>query len=345
MAGKYVFTSSFWYPERGIRPRNHAAMIWFKMSNFFLLRSYVASPILLVAPHGDLPPAPFEGMPLDGFPSLANLVMNSQTVTLATNLFRAMSKSSPVERVIVDHTRAFTIQQWTECYEALAGNCCPSFLKIVRISQYWPDQAHTPSTPIEPDILCRLLSFPNMTTLVLRNADGFDIDDNIFGLMAVSWPQLECFTLATSDLMSPFTPRATLDSLALFVAHCPHIYYLEYRIDTRIPPRPIQQPKNRAQNEVLYTLHLLDSPVANPEQVASFLMDLFVKLEMICISSPWNEEEGSTCVAWLRVARFMGDFPSLRRTCSEHAQAPPILFCRDHLLESHFQSRGFRTMS
>ncbi|KAJ7135893.1 hypothetical protein C8R44DRAFT_769252 [Mycena epipterygia] len=293
---------------------------------------------------GDLSPAPFEGMPLDGFSSLTNLVMKSQTITLATNLFRAMSKSSPVERIIVDHTCAPTIQQWTECYEALAGNCCPSFLKIVRISQYWHDAAHTPSSSIGPDILCRLLSFPNITTVVLRNDDGFDIDDNILGLMAVSWPQLECFTLATSDLMSPFTPRATLDSLALFVAHCPHIYHLEYRIDARIPPRSIQQSKNRARNEVLYTLHLLDSPVANPEQVASFLMELFIKLEMICISSPWNEEEGSTCAAWLRVARSMGDFPSLRRTCNEHAQAP-ILFCRDHLLESYFPSRGFRTMS
>ncbi|KAJ7695387.1 hypothetical protein B0H17DRAFT_1131440 [Mycena rosella] len=277
--------------------------------------------------------SPFEGMPSDGFPSLISLVVTSQKVTLATNLLRAMS-NAPVENININHTLTPTTDEWAEFYQALAEHCRPDSLESVKITQEWPDISHTTPAPIEPLILRRLLSFPNVAAVILCSADGFDIDDDTLILMAASWPQLEILVLTTSDLIAPFPPRATLDSLAHFVAHCPQIYHLEYRIDARIPPRLVQKPHNRVWNETVYALHLLDSPVANPERVASFLMDLFVNLEMLCISSPFNVEEDSTWFAWRRVQKSMGDFPSLHRTYNQHAGAP-ILFARDHLLESY----------
>ncbi|KAJ7637265.1 hypothetical protein DFH06DRAFT_1433291 [Mycena polygramma] len=285
---------------------------------------------------------PFENIPSEGFPSLITLSMNSQGILLATTLLSAMS-NSPLNRVIIWHTHTPAPDEWTQIYTALEDNRCRDSLKIVSISQECsriPDAIFTESFPVESSNLRRLLSSPNITTLRLCNDGGFDIDGELLRLMAISWPHLQSFTLTTPNLVSSFPPRATLDSLARFVAHCPQISHLEYCIDARIAPRFTQKPKNRIWNDQIRILHLLDSPVANPERVATFLMDIFVNLEMICISSPWDDDEESTWSAWLRVYTSMGEFPSLFRTFNEHAK-PPILFARDHILETFLrQSPG-----
>ncbi|KAJ7727742.1 hypothetical protein B0H16DRAFT_1383311 [Mycena metata] len=264
-------------------------------------------------------------LPKDGFPALVSLSVASETISLAPELFRAMS-TSPIERLVVRHFHTPTPAQWTELYATLGSR---DSLEYIKISQEWPDASPFFPAPIAPSLLRPLLSSPNITTVILCTTGGIDIDDDILRSMALSWPHLEYLTLTTPNLMSPFVPRATLDSLATFVTHCPELCGLEYRLDARIPPEFVQTPDHRIWNDEITTLSLLDSPVANTEMVASFLLNLFPSLEMITISSPLTPDADSTFSAWFKVHSSMERVSSLRRPCNQDIQ----LLARDWTLE------------
>ncbi|KAJ7151237.1 hypothetical protein C8R46DRAFT_1358121 [Mycena filopes] len=245
----------------------------------------------------DADPQSLEGFPNGGFLALSSLSLSAQGITLAPALFRAVS-AAPLKRITIAHVRTPTMEQWAELYSVLRP--CDS-LCAVEITQVWPDFSGPLPAPLSPKLLRPLLASPNMTTLILCSAGDFDIDDETLRWMAQSWPNLKHLSLTTPNLMSPLVPRATLDSLAPFVAHCPELEHLEYRLDARIRPKFKQTAETRIWNDGLTALHFLDSPVANPDTVAAFLLNLFLSLETIYISSPLNSDEESSFAGWFKL--------------------------------------------
>ncbi|KAL1667862.1 hypothetical protein GGF50DRAFT_111833 [Schizophyllum commune] len=124
-----------------------------------------------------------------------------------------------------------------------------------------------------------LLTFINLVDVHIYMHTGFDLSDDDITRMAQSWSGLRKLRLATTEFDSEAMPSCTLTGILAFAQHCPSLEVLTMVVDaTAVTVPKAADIMFRHAHTSLHTFEVLHSPIAAPEQVASFLTRFFPSL-------------------------------------------------------------------
>ncbi|KAJ7479430.1 hypothetical protein B0H11DRAFT_1275912 [Mycena galericulata] len=176
----------------------------------------------------------------------------------------------------------------TGCYEVVAAGCDEGSLSSLFIRFERPSSDDTPDSsdivldPIPGRKLSPLFVFGGLTAVDLSGPGGFDLDDAGAANMARAWPRIESLTLRASPSMH-VPSRVTLRALLSFAQFCPDLSSLQLQLDATVVPKWAAQKseEKRPRQRSLAILKVMDSPVAFPFPVATFLSSLFPRLQCL----------------------------------------------------------------
>ncbi|KAJ7171375.1 hypothetical protein C8R46DRAFT_1088262 [Mycena filopes] len=171
-------------------------------------------------------------------------------------------------------------------YSALASHChAPSLRRINIYFDFW-DRDVKPTADqirlysVDQRILEPLLSFANLSSLILIPPVGFDLDDATIVLMACTWPQIATLSL-TANPCRHMPSRVTLEGLASLSKYCPDLCRLDISFDATMVPPIRDQGKTRVGQQTLVCIGVGCSPVSNARRVAKFLAVIFPRLKYV----------------------------------------------------------------
>lgn len=155
--------------------------------------------------------------------------------------------------------------------------------RMHRLRQFrFSTQAHSPAAIADRTLTIATLRPLFVLPLEVLDTNGFyiDVDDEDLNAMATAWPGMEELWLsAYTGWGEHHLPRATIRGLLPFFRHCPNIKYIGYcmRTDVLGPSSGswlYSRPGDGVVTENSIVLHVVDSPVYNVTEVASFLSDV-----------------------------------------------------------------------
>ncbi|KAF8625623.1 hypothetical protein AX17_006808 [Amanita inopinata Kibby_2008] len=165
-----------------------------------------------------------------------------------------------------------------------------------------------------------LLSFTRLSHVFMTAPCGFDLcDDDIYGISS-RWTGLQELGLYTHQL-SEQRSRMSIEGLVALAKHCPDLKYLSLAVDATEVNRhdESERPGKGVSNEKLKTLAVSASPIVEPILVASFLSDIFPKLETIKFFDPEEENETDSKdfeeleSKWATTEKLVRAFAAVRR--------------------------------
>jgi hypothetical protein len=217
-----------------------------------------------------------EGSP--AFQALTHLEVYCDRLTFCSGIVKTMSDGI-LREVDVEFIAPASSSEWMEFLKALNEHCShASLLKISAANYEFHDIRgdQIPEFTIRTMHLKSLLSFHCLTDVYLRPSGSIDIDDADVQSMAMAWPKIQRLHLGGEPLGHPCV---TLSGLTPFAEHCKALRNLTISVDATIIP--ILKPGPKTSSGSLIEFHAFHSPIAQPEQVAAFLSDLFPNLSYI----------------------------------------------------------------
>ncbi|KAJ7647935.1 hypothetical protein FB45DRAFT_894810 [Roridomyces roridus] len=144
-----------------------------------------------------------------------------------------------------------------------------------------------------PGALIPLLSFHNLTKLLLILPIAIGIDDAMAWDCATSWPSLVRLEMREPGAgLSRSPPCMTMNALRAFATHCRRLKHLSLNVDGSTIPSLDDDDSSESVASPRCTLSFLDvgsSPIHDAETVAKFLADLFPHLRNIyCQDWRWG---------------------------------------------------------
>ncbi|KAJ7847271.1 hypothetical protein B0H14DRAFT_3676635, partial [Mycena olivaceomarginata] len=168
------------------------------------------------------------------------------------------------------------VQQTRHVFTRLADNCSHSLLTNLSLRNPGPTIQYPPDRTkylLDITTLGILFCFRNLTSIFIESPLEFDLDDSAMLDIAQAWPKIESLQLRFHDA-TPDKPSTTLGCLQSFALHCPVLRVLAMALDATVVP---VTDENSVQN-CLEQLHVFESPLSSPRDVAYYLSSLFPKL-------------------------------------------------------------------
>ena len=141
-----------------------------------------------------------------------------------------------------------------------------------------------------------------------------NFDDELLKAMATSWPNLRHLCL-TNRRRKTFPSRCTLCGILYLGQHCPNLTFLRISFQASAEICWNGRPGGGVVNERLETLEVLQSPIADPRAVASFLSDVFPSLTSIVAWRNCNHEDPTAVEnrkRWQEAICLYHDFVAIR---------------------------------
>ena len=173
---------------------------------------------------------------------------------------------------------------------ATLRNYLPNSMRGIVLSRppHWDYPCALPV--LNPNSICRLLTFPNIEKLAILTPISYeDVDNTLIGEIASASPRL-------TSLEFPFFKFATLTSeakvtlcgLRPLADHCPNLETLAIGLDPAVPDTHVRlRPDGTFYDTSLAFLSVGHSQIEDPVAVASFLADLFPNLSRV---ETWDDE-------------------------------------------------------
>lgn len=234
------------------------------------------------------------------FCNLRNLQLRAYSAPIITSFVEPGCR--PLQSVVFDISEAPTTASLTECFSTLYSSQCNTKRSAMRsievrdslsnatlgVSQSLPD-----SKVITVDVFKPLFPFIKLRVFDLGVCLSFSLSDSDLTTMASSWPELEVFCLNEGRgwHLSASEPRQsiTVRGLQSLCALCPRLYKIAIVLDA-LPPHRMTSLSSRqdaalARNLAVTCLSLGDSRLADPQDVACALSNIFPRLRRI---SAWQ---------------------------------------------------------
>jgi hypothetical protein len=234
------------------------------------------------------------------FSNLRNLHLRAYTIPIITSFVEPGCR--PLQSVVFDISEAPTTASLTECFSTLYSSQCDNECSAMRsvkvhdslsnatlgISQLLPD-----SKVITVDVFRPLFAFTKLRVFDLGVCLSFSLGDSDLTAMASSWPELEVFCLNEGRgwhlSASERRPSITIRGLQSLCTLCPRLYQIAIVLNALLPCSIASQSSRQdtalTRNLAVTCLSLGDSRLANPQDVACALSNIFPRLKRI---SAWQ---------------------------------------------------------
>ncbi|KIJ12297.1 hypothetical protein PAXINDRAFT_101297 [Paxillus involutus ATCC 200175] len=238
--------------------------------------------------------------PPNGFPSITNLIVDCRSVITALQIFKAIH-STQLRGINLIFPYNVDIAQLRELLEIIASR--PAGKESMRSISLRMGACSMTANDVRG-----LLTFNHLRHLSLGDT-GLVLDDHLLDDMAKAWPMLENLSITNIRLIPS---NATLNGLVPFSKHCPHIAFLNLRLDVREVPTfantsDAPRDESREGDRTALRLCIDGAPeILDPIGVASFLLNLFPR---ITLSVNYDKPEQS--VLWRRVVSIITGTPEL----------------------------------
>ncbi|EMD37529.1 hypothetical protein CERSUDRAFT_94537 [Gelatoporia subvermispora B] len=220
--------------------------------------------------------------------------------------------------VVVDSEGEFATTDDIQAYiKAILYACSPSMrlLESLILPEdfvlHFPPQAPPSFDDIKP-----LLSFRHLESLCLWFNPPLMIKDEELEELAKAWPHLRTLDFGISSSFEGLPPTLTINCLASLCRHCGNLEDLHIYVDARAVT---EIPSERSDTGLCCkTLRKIDvglSPISAPGVIATFLSDIFPKLEGVEV-----EEKLEYTEEWEEVSRLLKGVGSVR--VQEQRQLP-----------------------
>ncbi|KAJ7737555.1 hypothetical protein B0H16DRAFT_1891634 [Mycena metata] len=241
----------------------------------------------------DQTPFPHVFEPASDVPFCCEITKLTLTVTDARAATEVLIRldASPISDLEIRFPRTTSATALQAIYNGVAAHCNHASLTSLSIAlppTSTPDTAvadseqialyAVPGTHLSP-----LFTLTTLTSVSLAGPVGLDLDDAAATDIARAWPRITSLDLAGSAFPH-IPPRATLRALLAFARFCPRLWRLCLPIDARSVPKwrsANTDAEARPTQRRLKSLHLGESPVGTPLDVAAYLSSIFPKLEWI----------------------------------------------------------------
>jgi hypothetical protein len=237
-------------------------------------------------------------LPENAFPALQNLLIRSVNLGTCIQFMECMSLHQ-LTAVVVEFNHA-TSSGWNDGFNLLLNRCIHSSLKKLGFYEHQSGESQ-----LEVNTLRQLFIFSNLTALIINPHVSLNLDDSFIRDLALALPRLEHLELNSGA-------RVTLQGLIPLAKSCPDLNTLTLAVDTWGASHYQSRPGEGIQNK---SLQLWDADSSIPFDtifIASFLSDVFPKLENI-ISSGTYEDDGSVAITrWQEVQDLIPMFVSIR---------------------------------
>ncbi|KAJ6461315.1 hypothetical protein C8R45DRAFT_531743 [Mycena sanguinolenta] len=250
--------------------------------------------------------------------SLQSLDMTGTTVAVLEQLI-ALLGHAPISYFKATFPKSTTSQEIVSFYARLAARCTHSSL----ISELDISIAENPSTEGVPPVnwvvgrdMRPLLSFCNMTGVVLSGPAGVYVNDTTVEQLARAWSRLEVLKLfpsgdARSDTALSSESIITLGGLLHLARHCPQLKILHLTLNAAAPVPQLESGNERVQQRQLKWLHVFRSSLAAQDRVAVFLSSVFP--EMRRVSSGYSSQQDRLYKYWKWVNTTLPTLRMVRR--------------------------------
>jgi hypothetical protein len=140
-----------------------------------------------------------------------------------------------------------------------------------------------------------------------------NFDDELLKAMATSWPNLRHLCLTNG--WESFPSRCTLRGILHLGQHCPNLMFLRIVFQASAEICWNGRPGGGVVNEHMEALEVVQSPIADPRAVASFLSDVFPRLTSIVAWDNFNPEDPTEVEnrkRWQEAILLYDDFVAIR---------------------------------
>ncbi|KAF7358871.1 hypothetical protein MSAN_01227200 [Mycena sanguinolenta] len=253
-----------------------------------------------------------DGGSAPNFPELEQLSLWSTTPDVSCTIVETISHRGLRQIDLMFETVFPDAQTTARLYAAIGANVSQLTLKSLHIEDdaihggaQMPLEEEFKSYIIGGDTLTVLFSFTNLTTIVLKPLNGFDVDDTVIEKMARSWSRVEELRVAFSMdwHVNEFpTTRTTLRGVHAIATHCSNLHTLELFFDALAIPAI----DNMTTQTNLVEFDVLCSPITSSKAVARFLADVFPQLRTLnsfCVDESDVHVRGQR--HWEKVGRFL----------------------------------------
>ncbi|KAJ7882022.1 hypothetical protein B0H14DRAFT_2565547 [Mycena olivaceomarginata] len=239
------------------------------------------------------PLSPVLGLPSKTeVPSSCDIDVLTLTVTDARAATEVLARlhASPIRSLTIQFPKNTSATAVREIYNGVAANCNHVSLDSLSIALLPRDTTDTAADPEQIALyavpgthLFPLFMLTTLTSVTLAGPVGLDLDDAAAAEIARAWPRIMSLDLAGSAFLH-VPPRTTLCALLAFARLCPHLWRLSLPINARSVPkwRKAQTAAEaRPTQRRLRSLHVGESPVGTPLDVAAYLSSIFPRLEWV----------------------------------------------------------------
>ncbi|KAJ7882040.1 hypothetical protein B0H14DRAFT_1492469 [Mycena olivaceomarginata] len=238
------------------------------------------------------PLSPVLGLPSKEVPSSCDIDVLTLTVTDARAATEVLARlhASPIRSLTIQFPKNTSATAVREIYNGVAVNCNHASLVSLSIALPPRDSTDTAADPEQIALyavpgthLFPLFTLTTLTSVTLATPVGLDLDDAAAAEIARAWPRITSLDLAGSAFLH-VPPRTTLCALLAFARFCPHLWRLSLPINARSVPK-WQKAQTAAEarptQRCLRSLHVGESPVGTPLDVAAYLSSIFPRLEWV----------------------------------------------------------------
>ncbi|KAF7355847.1 hypothetical protein MVEN_00913200 [Mycena venus] len=221
-------------------------------------------------------------------PSSCDIDMLTLTVTDARAATDVLARlhASPICSLVIQFPKNTSADAVQEIYNGVAANCNHASLHTLSIAL---PPAGTTDTAADPEQIA-LHAVPGthlFPTFLAHNAHVTAAE------IARAWPRITSLDLAGSAFLH-VPPRTTLRALLSFAQLCPHLWRLSLPINAHSVPkwRKAQTAAEaRPTQRRLRSLHVGESPVGTPLDVAAYLSSIFPRLEWVSAGKENTRDE------------------------------------------------------
>ena len=250
------------------------------------------------------------------FPALRCLTLNCEITTTAIEFVKSMIQSPWLTLFTVcveDHPSSAQLGQMFSLVSVQSSFahltdihfCHSKFIGYGEDSRPLLD-AHD----LEP-----LLKVTHMESIFIETKCSIaNFDDELLKAMATSWPNLRHLCLTTRCRRS-FPSRCTLRGILYLGQHCPNLTFLRIVFQASAEICWNGRPGGGVVNEHMKALEVVQSPIADPRAVASFLSDVFPSLTSIVAWQNCNPEDPTAVEnrkRWQEAICLYHDFVAIR---------------------------------
>ncbi|KIM90987.1 hypothetical protein PILCRDRAFT_1215 [Piloderma croceum F 1598] len=245
------------------------------------------------------------------FPSLTELFITVDTLTIATDFFEHFLRSSPLQTVKISIRDAPSSQHIHQCFSAMRRHCSMSAMKNISLVSH-VDADIVVMDVLDPRAIRSLFSFSNLEVFKFINLISFRNIGNadIVGI-ARAWPHLRELSLhcLRCDAFQHLA-AVTVDGL-LPLANCASLKLLYIDLSAMVlDSDTLLRPGQGVSNTTLQTLLISPGPITNPFAVASFLSDVFPSLKHI---TGWEgEDDTDELIKWREAMSLYQHFVKIR---------------------------------